>query len=444
MIILHVLEGITNLLSSLMIIYFFNTIMEPKIKRCSKLFTIIMIIFYASISTININKVFIQMSGIKIVRFMLLYYSLLIIYPLLFRKGRVSEKFFLSSLYITIMLVSSFIVYSIVSRLFNITFSEMFLYTNYKRVIVVLFIRLFQFVLIWFFLNNINFIKYIKDISLYIVAAILLFNHILIFIIERALIVNINTVNKDTITILFSLCSIQVLSIYILNIFSKEMEEKFILKMNLDRKIHDKEIINMYTEMIGWKHDFRNHISMISGLLQVSTKEDVISYINEIDSSITKLDKNIYTDNIAINSILVSKIKAAEGKNIKISLNLKINSDIKVSSVDICTILGNLLDNSIEACDNIMDYRFINLKIASESNILVIKISNNTSSGYVNEIDGKFISSKNSYMNGIGLVQVDNIVKKYKGYINRNHKNNIFTTYVMIQQDKKIDKDTVL
>ncbi len=100
MIILHVLERITNLLSSLMIIYFFNTIMEPKIKKYSKVFTIIMIIFYASMSTININKVFIHMSGIKIIRFMLFYYSLLIIYPLLFRKGRISEKFFLSSLYI--------------------------------------------------------------------------------------------------------------------------------------------------------------------------------------------------------------------------------------------------------------------------------------------------------------------------------------------------------
>ena len=159
MIILNVLERITNLLSSLMIIYFFNTIMEPKIKKYSKVFTILMIVFYSLISTININKVFIHMSGIKIIRVMLFYYSLLTIYPLLFRKGRVSEKLFLSSLYITIMLVSSFIIYIIVSMLFNITFSEMFLYTNYKRVIVVLFIRLFQFVLICFFLNNINFIK---------------------------------------------------------------------------------------------------------------------------------------------------------------------------------------------------------------------------------------------------------------------------------------------
>lgn len=53
MIIIHVLEGITNLLSSLMIIYFFNTIMAPKSKKYNKVFTTLMIIFYALISTIK-------------------------------------------------------------------------------------------------------------------------------------------------------------------------------------------------------------------------------------------------------------------------------------------------------------------------------------------------------------------------------------------------------
>lgn len=432
MTILYTFEIIGNFISALMIIYFFNKIMSPIDKKYSKVFDIMMIIFYASISTRRINNIFIDMHGSRIISFMIFYYSLLLIYPLLFRKGRISEKFFLSSLYITIMLVSTFVVYTVFSNLFNITFSEMFLYINYKRGIVVLAHRFIQFTLIVFFSKNVNFIKYIKDKTLYIGAIILLLNHALIFIIEREVFTNFDTINIDIITSIFSLCIIQILSIYILNIFSKEMEEKFILKMDLDRKIHDKEIIDMYTEMIGWKHDFRNHISMISGLLQVSTKEDVLSYINEIDSSISKLDKNIYTDNIAINSILMSKIKIAEEKNIKISLNLKINSEIKVSNVDICTILGNLLDNSIEACDIIKDYRFINLKIASENNILVIKISNNTN-GYVNEVDGKFLSTKNRDMNGIGLIQVDNIIKKYNGYINRKHKNNIFTTYIMIQ-----------
>ena len=120
---------------------------------------------------------------------------------------------------------------------------------------------------------------------------------------------------------------------------------------------------------------------MILGLLEAGTKEEVISYINEITSNIIKLDKNMYSNNIAINSILMSKMKMAEEKNIKVNLNLKIDSEIKISNVDICIIIGNLLDNSIEACDVIEEDKFIDLKIASEMNRLVVKISNNTN-GY--------------------------------------------------------------
>ncbi|MDV4152059.1 GHKL domain-containing protein, partial [Clostridium sp. AL.422] len=378
-----------------------------------------------------------NMYGKRIVICMIFYYTLVLMYPLVFLKGRISKKFFLSSVYITIMILSSFAVYSIASELFNISFSGIFTDTNLKNSIVILINRLVQIILIYIFFNNINFVKYIrfiKDRTLYVLGIILFLNNILIFVIERKLFSNAIIVKNDIITLVFGLCIIQVLSIYILNIFSKETEEKFILKMNLERKLHDKEIIDMYTEMIGWKHDFRNHISMISGLLQVSTKEDVIAYINEIDSSISKLDKNIYTDNLAINSILMNKNKVAEDKGIKVNLDLKINSKLKVSNIEICTVLGNLLDNSIEACELIKGYKFIDLKIVSENNMLVIKINNSTN-GYVNEVKGKFLSTKSSTINGIGLVQVDNIVKKYNGYINRKHENHIFTTYVMIQHD---------
>ena len=64
-------------------------------------------------------------------------------------------------------------------------------------------------------------------------------------------------------------------------------------------------------------------------------------------------------------------------------------------------------------------------------NRLVVKISNNTN-GYVNEVNGRFLTTKHSNMNGIGLIQIDKVVKKYNGYINRKHENNIFTTYLMV------------
>lgn len=432
---LYITERIGDLISSIIIIYFFCRVMPPKYKKYNKAYSIIIIIFYIMIPLNRLNSMIPNLQTDKIFVFIFTYCILALIYPVLFRKGRMSEKFFLSSFYISIMLSSSFIVYSIFSKIFNIKLVDIFFKVSYEKTVAMLATRFIQFILIFILLNNSNnirFIKYIKDKTLYMVGVILTLNHILILVIERTLLNDLIKINIEVITIVISLCNIEILLIYMLNILSKEIEEKFILKINLDRKIHDEEITYMYKEMNGWKHDCRNHISMILGLLEVSTKEDVISYINEINNSITTLDKNVYTDNVGINSILISKMKIANEKNIKVNLDLKINSEIKISNVDICIILGNLLDNSIEACGFIEGDKFIDLKIVSENSRLVIKISNNTN-GDVNKVNGKFLTTKKNSMNGIGLIQVDNIVKKYKGYINRKHENKIFTTYMMIQ-----------
>lgn len=432
---LYITERIGDLISSIIVVYFFYRVMPPRYKKYNKVYSIIMIIFYTMVSLNRINSMIPNLQTNKIFLFIFNYCILALIYPLLFRRGRMSEKFFLTAFYISIMLLSSFIVYSIFSKIFNVKLVDIFFKVSYERSIAMLSTRFIQFILIFILLNssnNIGFIKYIKDKTLYIVGVILTLNHILILVIERTLLNDLIKINIEVITIVLSLCNIEILLIYMLNILSKEIEEKFTLKINLDQKMHDEEIKYIYKEMNGWKHDFRNHISMILGLLEVSTKEDVVSYINEIDNSITTLHKNVYIDNVGINSILISKMKIANEKDIKVNLDFKINSDIKMSNVDICIILGNLLDNSIEACNFIEGYKFIDLKIVSENSRLVIKISNSTN-GYVNEVNGKFLTTKKNSMNGIGLIQVDNIVKKYKGYINRKHENKIFTTYMMIQ-----------
>ena len=429
---LYVIKKINDLIGAFMLIYFFNKSMQPKNKKYNKVYSIVMIIFYASISSTKMNAMIYEVKNNQIIIFIFAYHVLVLVYPLIFIRGKMSEKFFWSVFYIAMMLVGYFAVYTLLSVLFNITIAEMMASIDYKMYIAMILNKLIQCVLVFTFINNINFIKYIEDKILYVRGIILICDHIILFIISRHLIVSQSATTIETIIIVFSLCIIEILSVYTLKILYKETEAKFILKMNLKRKIYDEEIIDMYKEMIGWKHDFRNHINMILGLLEVGTKEDAIKYIYEINSSINKLDENIYTNNIAVNSILSSKMKVAKEKGIKINLDLKITSEIKISNVDICIILGNLLDNSIEACDLINKYKFIDLKIVSENSRLIIKIENNTN-GYVNKANGKFLTTKCSPMNGIGLTQVDSVVKKYNGYINRKHKNNIFTTYVMIQ-----------
>ena len=152
-----------------------------------------------------------------------------------------AEKFFLSSVYITIMLIISFIVLIAVAEIFNTTIAEIAFYANYKKSIAIFINRFIQFICISILSNNIGFIKYIKNKTLYVGGTILVFHHILIFIMERDLVERLDRININIIIIVFSLCIIQILLIYVLNTFSKETEEKFLLKMELDRKMHDEE-----------------------------------------------------------------------------------------------------------------------------------------------------------------------------------------------------------
>jgi len=439
---LDIIKHIVNIISVIMVIYFFNKVFESKYNnKCNKICTIFIIILYSIISLMGFSNITTDIIEKPLITLIFKHYTLLLIYPIFFKKGRISEKLILSSIYVTISLASSIIAYSIVIVLLSTGVSVeiankkaavSLLTINNIKILIMVVTRCVQFIIICLVVRNTNFIKYIKDRTLYLAYIILILSQMLLYALEKSMVTQIQSVNLYTLIYTFSLSIIEMLLIYVLLIFSNEMKEKFTLKMNLERNIYDKRIINMYKQMLGWRHDFRNHINVILGKLQYKDKEDAISYIYEMSSDIYRLEQNIYTDNVVINSILLSKKKESEEHNIKISLDLNMDYDIKVSDIDMCIILGNLLDNSIEACSNIEGDRFIDLKIVSQTNRLIIKISNNTN-GNLNEVDGKFFTTKKNGIHGLGLIQIDEIVKKYNGYINRKHESNIFTTYINIE-----------
>lgn len=316
----------------------------------------------------------------------------------------------------------------------GLEFNEVLIYVNDRRVLVTTINRFIRILVIFIFFNKMKFIKYIKSKFLYILGIILILNLILNVIIQKKLIRSLDIINSDIIYIVFSFSAIQILLIIMVNLIFNQTEKRIMLEMSLEDKLSNKEVMDMYTKMMGWKHDFKNHISTIKGLLELGTEKEVISYIDEMNERINDIDNKIYTDNVLINSILVNKLKVTKKYDIKIDLNIRINKKINISNIDICVILGNLLDNSIEACIITEGYKYIDLNIISENNRFIIKISN-TTNGKLKYIDGKFLSTKNKGIHGIGLSQVDEVVKKYNGYINRKHENNIFTTYLMIQNN---------
>lgn len=195
---------------------------------------------------------------------------------------------------------------------------------------------------------------------------------------------------------------------------------------------HYNEVENMYRQMRGWRHDYKNHIATMKIHLEQGNYELLGNYLNELNKDLTTVDTVLKTGNVMVDAILNSKISLAQSKDIHIDATAAVPEKIRVSDTDICVIIGNLLDNAIEACCKLedSDKRFIRIYIGLLKQQLYISISNSVGGEIKKE--GKIYFTTKNENHGFGLKRIDKIVSKYGGYINRQDETDVFATEIMI------------
>jgi len=195
---------------------------------------------------------------------------------------------------------------------------------------------------------------------------------------------------------------------------------------------HYDEVQNIYKQMRGWRHDYHNHIQVIKAHNALGQSDEIDVYLNKLDEDLTSVDTIIKSGNIMLDAILNSKLSLAVAKKISINAKAAAPKTVNVSDIDLCVIVGNLLDNAIEACMKIEneDERFIRVYIGIFKEQLYISVSNSTGPG-VTKQNGRYMTTK-AGSHGFGLLRVDNIIQKYGGYINRQNEDGVFATEVML------------
>jgi len=132
--------------------------------------------------------------------------------------------------------------------------------------------------------------------------------------------------------------------------------------------------------------------------------------------------------------MLNSKLSLAAAKNINITVKAALPQKFRISETELCVIIGNMLDNSIEACMKLPDEtdRFIRVDIGAHKSMFFISVVNSTD-GIVRKQGSNYISTKDfsSREIGLGLMSIDRIVAKYGGFINRQNEPDLFTTEIM-------------
>ena len=194
---------------------------------------------------------------------------------------------------------------------------------------------------------------------------------------------------------------------------------------------HYAEIENIYRTMRGWRHDWHNHIQALSAQLDSGEYEKARSYLDEINQSILTIDTVLKTGNTMADAILNSKISLMNSRQIQVEAQAQVPASLSVPDVELCIIIGNLLDNAMEACAKLEpENRFVHIYIHVKGPMLYMSFTNSAGKK-LRKIGNLFPSSKGSG-HGFGLTRVDSLVAKNGGYLTRASEDGGYTTEVTL------------
>lgn len=194
---------------------------------------------------------------------------------------------------------------------------------------------------------------------------------------------------------------------------------------------HVSEVENVYKTMRGWRHDYHNHIQAMLAL--TDRPDEIRHYLLCLSGDLTAVDTVIKTGNVTLDAILNSKLSLIRNSGIEVSAKAAVPQNLPISDIDLCVIIGNLLDNALEACQSQSDEaeRSIRIFIGVLKNQLYI-YCRNTLDGIPKKLGGTYLSSKRKNGRGIGLMRIDSIAARNNGFVNRQHDDGIFATEVVI------------
>lgn len=207
------------------------------------------------------------------------------------------------------------------------------------------------------------------------------------------------------------------------------------------------EADTFYGDIRKIRHEMKNHMMNIKGLVATEKYDAVEDYIQRLDTTIQKLDYKYSTGNALCDVIINDKYKMAERMNIPMDVYFSYVEDDSVSVFDMGIILNNILDNAIEACGRVeKEKRFIHLKLKRKEPFLLIEVENS--------FDGILIWDKTTNLpstnklqndtvkellpeHGLGLKNVKELAEQYLGGIQIETEGNTFRIIVMLQQNMK-------
>lgn len=387
-------------------------------------FTIAFSLFLSFISTLLNTVIYppIYASGVLLI--------CLYVYAFLFLDGNKKLKVLLPTiLFGNLFIINSFSIYFM--SMLDISLKQTILSSNINDYVFSISSKIILF-LEYRYLNKFknNYLYINSNIGIYILFLLLismLFPQITLSIYLKGEVIN-------KLLVLVSLAQFFLINIFvyiILNIMNSEHNKILEKEIMLETEKNQYQFITLIEDQIKEKvdmmnklnHDMKNHKIVIQKMINnLDDNSNINNYINELFGDDISY---ISTDNNAINYIINEKIKNSQKYNIDFKCIIQGNLKESISTTDLTIVIGNLLDNAIEATLKTND-RHIQIKIIKDDYKLVISVSN-TYNGTILEKKGNIISTKkDKNKHGYGISNIKLICNKYHGSSYIEYSSNMF------------------
>lgn len=189
------------------------------------------------------------------------------------------------------------------------------------------------------------------------------------------------------------------------------------------QKTYVAEAKNRYEKTIAFRHDFKNHLSVLDGLLKTEKTGQAKAYLEKLNAAADLLSLPVHTGNPVVDILLGSKLEAAAQLGIKADVSLTLPQPCAVDDLDLCIIFSNALDNAVYACS-----------LLSENKQKCIHVSGERQGAfYLLEFENDCLQKDDSESEaGTGILNIKSVAEKYGGAITLELRETRFYLHILL------------
>lgn len=353
-------------------------------------------------------------------------------------KGEVMFKLFAAAITGVVSVVSSNFVTAVLSVTLNSAPEELFVMQNAHRIIGVAMCQTLNLLLYSIILKFADkTILALKKKEWILIISVLLISTLSFGVIQTAL--NETRLSNST-SILLMICEIglfalNIICLYITVSLNKSNRAAEELKLKEQQHLRDvqyaESVRSQYQEIRRIRHDIKQQLATVSGLQSEGKYDKAQKYISEVTNGIDRLDIFMDVGNDFVNAILNSKLSIAKSKGIEVLCNFsgKIEG---INEYDLCNLIGNVLDNAIEAAEGAGDNAAVEVSLFSDKHKMIFTVSNSISNSVLNSNPELNTTKDKHDLHGFGVKTIKAIAAKYDGNVDFYEENLIFFCRVLL------------